>query len=184
MTDFLTRQARNIVGGALAPVEAAGARFVGMFVSMAGIAGVATACLIAALIFLSIALDLWLAQFAGPVVAALGAAGLYLFVAVLCLLLLWARGAKTNTKTKQKALPQHPVEAAEKTDRPDLSAHIEETVAPFVAILQQTGLKREEIAVRLAAEATKQLGPLTLVALALAVGFLVERSFNNPKAPQ
>ncbi|MGB8277035.1 MAG: hypothetical protein WCF20_03750 [Methylovirgula sp.] len=180
MTDFFTRQARNIISGALAPVEAAGARFIGMFVSMAGIAGVATACLIAALIFLSIALDLWLAQFAGPVVAALGAAGLYLLVAVLCLLLLRARGAKT----KQTALPQHPVEAAGKTSRPDLSANIEETVAPFVAILQQTGLKREEIAVRLAAEATKQLGPLTLVALALAVGFLVERSFNNAKTPQ
>ncbi len=42
------------------------------------------------------------------------------------------------------------------------------------------GLKREEVAVRLAAEASKQMGPLTLVGLALIVGFLAQRSLEKP----
>ncbi len=140
----------------------------------------AAACLIAALIFLSIALDLWLTQLAGPVVAALGAAGLYLLVALICfVLLLRARRPKATANTK--APPRRAAEKGAEERRSDFSASIEETVAPFVAILQQTGLKREEVAVRLAAEASKQIGPLTLVALALAVGFLVERSLNKSK---
>lgn len=172
MTDFFTRQARKVVTGALAPVEAAGTRLLGT----AGIGAVAIACLLAAIIFLSIALDLWLAQIAGPVIAALGAAGFYLIVAVLCLLLLRARRMNAQVKA-----PPAPAETAEKSE---ISASIEETLAPFVAILHDLGLKREETAVRLGTEVAKQLGPLALFAVALAAGFLFERSLNNSKKPQ
>jgi hypothetical protein len=178
MTDFVTHQARRVISGALAPVEAAGARFIGT----AGIAGVATVCLIAALIFLSIALDLWLAQLAGPVVAALGAAGLYLAAGVLCLVLLRMQGGKTPKKAPQRQSAAAKAERSESAS--DLSTNIEETIAPFVAILQQSGLKREELAVRLAAEASKQIGPLALVGLALVAGYLGERALNPPKASE
>jgi hypothetical protein len=178
MSDFFARQARNIAANAVAPVEAFGARFVGL----AGLASVAIVCIIAAVIFLSVALDLWVAQMAGPVIGALATAGFYILVALICLAILLAR----SKSGKKKKAPPSPIDVAETAKAPNaasssLSANLEETVAPFVAILQQSGLKREAVAVRLATEATKELGPLALVALALAVGFLSERSINNPK---
>ncbi len=179
MSDFFARQARNIAANAVAPVEAFGARFIGL----AGLAGVATVCIIAAVIFLSVALDLWVAQMAGPVIGALATAGFYILVALICFAILLAR----SKGGKKKKAPPSPIDVAETAKAPNaasgLSANLEETVAPFVAILQQSGLKREAVAVRLATEATKELGPLALVALALAVGFLCERSINNPKQP-
>lgn len=171
MKDFLTRQVRTIVGGAVAPVEAAGNRLIGTVVRMASIAGVAVIALIAMLICLSIALDLWLTDIANPVIAALAVAGFYFVVAVICLILLLA------ARSTEAATPPVPVAEAKKTDT-RLSANIEETVGPFVEIFRQSGLKREEVAVRLAAEATKQLGPVSLVGLALAVGFLCERALD------
>jgi hypothetical protein len=176
MMDFLTRQVRTLVDGAVTPVEAAGNRLVGRVVRTAGVAGVAVAALIAMLICLSIALDLWLTSVAGPIVAALGVAGFYFIVAVICLILLLARG---SAQTKAAAAQQRVVEAAAAKADSRLSANIEETVGPFVEILRQTGLKREEVAVRLAAEATKQMGPISLIGLALTVGFLCERAIDS-----
>lgn len=173
MKDFLTRQVRTIVGGAVAPVEAAGNRLIGTVVRMASIAGVAVIALIAMLICLSIALDLWLTDIANPVIAALAVAGFYFVVAAICLILLLA----ARSTEADAATPPVPVAEAKKTDT-RLSANIEETVGPFVEIFRQSGLKREEVAVRLAAEATKQLGPVSLVGLALAVGFLCERALD------
>lgn len=183
MIEFLTRQTRSLVNAAIAPVEAAGARFVGMLVGTAGFATLAVACFIGTVIFLSIALDLWLTRLAGPIVGALGAAGLYLFVALLSLILLSARRSKSAAPSKKNL-----ARALGAADNPDaageaseFSAGIEETIAPFVAVLKDMGMKREEAAVRLAAEASKQIGPLTLVGLALVVGFLAERSLDKPR---
>ncbi|HEY5226575.1 MAG TPA: phage holin family protein [Methylovirgula sp.] len=181
MMDFLTRQVRTIVSGAVTPVEAAGNRFVGRLVQTAGVAGVAVVALIAMLICLSIALDIWLTDIASPIIAALGVAGFYFVVAVICLLLLLARG---SAQTKAAAVQQRVVEAAAVKADSRLSANIEDTVGPFVEILRQTGLKREEVAVRLAAEATKQMGPISLIGLALTVGFLCERAIDTRRMPK
>lgn len=170
MSDFLTRQLRHLVNSLLEPLEIAGRRLLGT----AGIAGVAIACLIAAIAFLSIALDQWLAQMAGPVIAALGVAGFYLGVAVICFLVLRAR---SGSKVKTPPPPVQPVEKGE------ISASIEETIAPFVAILHDTGMKREEVAVRLGTEMAKQVGPLVLVATALVAGFILQRSLVDSKKP-
>lgn len=173
MKDFLTRQVRTIVGGAVAPVEAAGNRLIGTVVRMASIAGVAVVALIAMIICLSIALALWLTDITGPVIATLAVAGFYFVITAICLILLLAlRSTEADAATRPA-----PAAAANKTDT-RLSENIEETVGPFVEILRQSGLKREEVAVRLAAEATKQLGPVSLVGLALAVGFLCERALD------
>ena len=170
MMDFVTRQLRRAVSGALEPVEAAGTRVLGI----AGIGSIAIVCLIAAIAFFSLALYLWLTQLAGPIIAALGVAGFYLVIVAICLLLLRGR----NRKDMTKAVPPSAAPASE------LSAGIEEAIAPFVAILHDAGLKREEVAIRLGTEVSKQFGPLALVAIALAAGFLVERSLNQTKKPQ
>lgn len=193
MGGFLARQARSIVTGALAPVEAVGARFI----QIIGIAGIAVLCVLATLIFLSVALDLWLAQIFGPVIAALGTAGLYLLAALLCLLLLQMQGRKRRPKNpgkdgegrnaagrdagrdKTKAVPEPAAAiAADAEPSPRLAANLDETLAPFLAILQQSGLKREEVALRLASATAKELGPLALLGLAVAAGFICQRSLK------
>lgn len=172
MSDFFARLARNIAANAVAPVEAAGARLM----RMAGLGGIAVLCLLGALVFLSIALDLWLAQWAGPVLAAVAAGGFYLLVALIAFLILRLRRTDDAALRKSAASAKAAPPGSEA-----FASNVEEAVAPFVAILQQTGLKREEVAVRLAAEASKQFGPLTLLALALAVGFLSERALDRRK---
>ena len=183
MIEYLTRQTRSFINAAIAPVEAAGTRFVGMLVGTAGFATLAVACLIGTVIFLSIALNLWLTQLAGPIIGALGAAGLYLFVALLSLILLSVRRAKSAAPPKKNLARALGAANNPEAARPEFSADIEATIAPFVAVLKEMGMKREEAAVRLAVEASKQIGPLTLVGLALAVGFLAQRSLDKPRKP-
>lgn len=186
LSDYLGRQARSLVSNALAPAEAAGGRVIAMLAGVAGFGAVATLCLIGVLIFLSVALDLWITGIAGPVVAALATAGFYLVAGLICLLA--AIGFGRGSRKKNSLSP--PVESAAAKERgaprsatPHIAEAVEETVAPFVAILHQMGLKREEVAVRLAAEATKQIGPLALVGIALLAGFLGERALNPTKPP-
>jgi hypothetical protein len=180
MMDFITRQLRKAVSDALEPVESAGTRVLDRVLGMAGIGTIAIACFIAAIAFLSLALYLWLAQLAGLIVAALGVAGFYLVITVICLLLLRGRSRKDITK-EMPAATAAPAATAEASE---LSAGIDEAIAPFVAILHDAGLKREEVAVRLGTEVSKQFGPLALIAIALAAGFLFERSLNQTKKPQ
>jgi hypothetical protein len=191
MSDFLSRQAHKISKSAMAPVEAAGGRFLGLV----SIGGIALLCLIATLIFLSVALDLWLSQLFDPIVGALGTACFYFVLVLICLLILWARRRKKTpiaTPIATKKAPHTPLDEAETAARAQaagLSANLEETVAPFLAILQQSGLKREAVAVQLATAASKELGPFALVALAVAAGFLSERQMdrmnrNKTKSPE
>lgn len=181
MTDFFSRQARKITRSAMAPVEAAGSRFLGLI----SIGGIALLCLIATIIFLSVALDLWLAQLFNPIIGALGTAGFYFVIVLICLLILWARSRKKPDETKKA--PRTPLDKAETATREraaNLSANLEETIAPFLGILQKSGLKREAVAVQLATEASKELGPFALVALAVAAGYLCERALNKTKSPE
>lgn len=180
MSDFFSRQARNISTSAMAPVEAAGKNLLGLL----SIGGIAVLCLIAMIAFLSVALDQWLAQLFNPVIGALGTAGFYLGIVLICLLILWARGRKkrspkASVQKKAATAPLDEAETAAKARAAALSANLEETLAPFLSILQQAGLKREAVAVRLATEASKDLGPLALVGLAVAAGFLCERQLNQ-----
>jgi len=163
MSDFFSRQARRFVSNALAPVEATSGRIIGLAIGMAGLGAVATACFIATLIFLSVV------------------------IALLCVVLAISYGRKkksTPSPADPKPAPAPAPSPAPVDSAPYLSENIDETLAPFVAILQQFGLKREEVAVRLAAEATKQIGPLALVGIALLAGFLGERALNSSKSSE
>lgn len=190
MSDFFPRQARKITTSAMAPVEAAGSRLLGLI----SIGGIALLCLIATIIFLSVALDLWLSGIFSPVIGALATAGFYFLIVLICLVILAVRREKKpatlkiqrkiEAKTEGKG-SRTPLEDAETTEPASgLSANLEEAVMPFLAILQRYGMKREAVAVQLATEATKELGPLALVTLAVAAGFLCERQLNRTAARQ
>jgi hypothetical protein len=177
MMDFITRQARSAVTGVLTPVELTSKRLISTLIVTAALGIVAAAAAIGMLILLSLALDRWVADQFGSAIGALVTAGFYLVVLLFCVLLLWARGAKREKIERQ----EQEAEAIAKTQQSasHLSANLEQTIAPIVDILHQSGMKREEIAVRLATQATKQMGPVTLVGLALAVGFLSERALES-----
>ena len=129
MIDYLTRQARAIVSAAVAPAEAAGNRFVGMVVGTAGFATLALVCLIGTVIFLSIALDLCLTQRYGPVIGALGAAGLYFVVTLFSVIVLLAQRAKSPVSKKNSPNPAEPAADPEEHTS-NFSAEVESTVAP------------------------------------------------------
>lgn len=171
MMGFLTRQLREVI----AQVESMGRRVA----TSAALLIVALIFLLASFAFLSVALYLRVAEVTRPAFAALSVAGLHVAIASICLLLFWlkGRGGKPSKKTLQpNPIPEESREAA----RAKLSEDIDETMAPLIAILHEANMKPEEAALRLGVNLTKQVGPMALVALALAAGFMFARRLTMP----
>jgi hypothetical protein len=53
------------------------------------------------------------------------------------------------------------------------AAQLDELAAPLLGFLQQAGLQRESLALNAGLAVAKQLGPFSLVALALIAGFIM-----------
>ncbi len=171
MIGFLTRQLREII----ASVEAMGRRIATSTVLLV----VALIFLLASFAFVSVALYLWVAEVTRPALAALSVAGLHIAVAGVCLIAFWlkGRGAKPSKKTVQpNSIPEDSLAAS----RAELSESIDQTVAPLIAILHEADMKPEEAALRLGVTLAKQVGPMALVALALAAGFMFARRLTPP----
>jgi hypothetical protein len=125
--------------------------------------------LVVVLIALTIAFDLWIASMKGPIVGALAVAGLYLVVAVIAVVMALRPGAKTQPAAERKA------NEAGSTARRGLDAQVDEFAAPLLDILQNLGLRREQLAVLAGTSVAKQIGPIPLVGLAIVAGFLIGR---------
>ena len=160
----------GLVGDAVAPLIDAVADFSARLLRKLALFLVAALCLVVVLIALTIAFDLWIATLAGPIVAALAVAGLYLFVAVAAVLL-----AVRDPAAKTSAAVAPPPTAP----NPDLGAQIDQFTKPILDILQRFGLKREQLAVFAGATMAKRLGPVPLVGCAIVVGFLVGRLWKS-----
>lgn len=171
MIGFLTQRLREII----ASVEAMGRRIA----TSAALLVVALIFLLASFAFLSVALYLWVAEVTRPALAALSVAGLHVAIAGVCLTAFWlrGRGAKPSKKTVQpSSIPQESVDAR----RAELSESIDQTVAPLIEMLHEADMKPEEAALRLGVTLAKQVGPMALVALALAAGFMFARRLTAP----
>jgi hypothetical protein len=166
MIGFLTRQLCEIT----ALVEAMGRRLA----TSAALLGVALIFLLACFAFLSVALYLWVAEVTEPALAALSVAGLHLAIAG------WkGRAAKPSKKpVPPTSIPEDTVAAV---SRAELADSIDQTMAPLIAILHEADMKPEEAALRLGTTLAKQVGPMALVALALAAGFMFGRRLTTPK---
>ncbi|WP_020173993.1 phage holin family protein [Methyloferula stellata] len=146
---------------------------------------VALIALLVAAIFLTAAFFIWIDQLAGPLIAALAVAGLYLVIAVGALLFAIYGGnekprdvskeAKTDGVKSQRQENASPENARDEEDR---AAVIAEAIVPYVEILRALGWKREEMALLAGAELAKTLPPLTLVGFAIVCGFLIGRMAN------
>jgi hypothetical protein len=168
MTGFLTRQLREITGS----FEAMGRR---LLISMVLLIVALIFCL-AGFAFLSVALYLWVAEMTRPTIAALSVAGFQIVIAAACLVAFRLKGQKPSKKSAQDLPPADAGEAA----RAELSQSIDQTVAPLIAVLHEANMKPEEVALRLGVALTKQVGPLALVGLALAAGFMFGRRLTAP----
>lgn len=171
MIGFLTRQLREIT----ASFEAMGRRLATSIVLLV----VALLFLLASFAFLSVALYQWVAEATGPALAALSVAGLHIVIAGGCLLAFWLKG-RVATPPKVTAQPGSTPEDTVAASRAELADSIDQTVAPLIAILHEANMKPEEVALRLGTSLAKQVGPMALIGLALAAGFMFARRLTPP----
>jgi hypothetical protein len=165
----------NLVGDALAPLVDSITDFSVRLLRKVALFLVAALCLMVVLIALTIAFDLWIATLAGPIVAALAVAGLYLLVAVIAVFLALRDGsapAATVEDAKAAAAEAVPPQS-------EINAQIDQFTKPILDLLQRFGLRREQLAVFAGATMAKRLGPVPLVGCAIIVGFLVGRLWKS-----
>jgi hypothetical protein len=196
MSGFLRRQLHE----ALAPLE----RMALTLLRQSALAVVALASLFACLTFLSVAGFIWLSGLVGAALAALALAGIYMLIALICLLAARGRGsaAKTTATASQRAQgaaesqqaqhvaaaragqnpeqqnaaqQDHLEQTATQADEDMRSENIDAALAPILAVLQEAGLQRTNIGVLVAAAVAKQVNPFVLVATAFALGLTFSR---------
>ncbi len=173
MIGFLAR----LVGGALDPlidrVSVASARLLRKLALFL----VAALCLVVVLIALTIAFDLWVASKLGAIAGALAVAGLYLFVAVVAVLVALRKEKPKLVSAADRAHAEQAAKAEEAAA--GRGEQIDAFAAPLMAALAGLGFRREQLAVLAGSSLAKQLGPLPLVGLALLGGFLVGRMWKS-----
>jgi hypothetical protein len=164
------------------PLQRKGARLL----MKAALFVVALVALIVASVFLTAAFFIWINQLAGPLIAALATAGIYLSIAIIAFLCAVYGGNDKPHRESKRAAPAgvknlHQDASQEKTkEQEDRAAVISEAVLPLLEVLRTLGWKREEMALLAGAELAKTLPPMTLVGLALICGFLIARMANLP----
>ncbi len=153
----------------------------------AALFAVAFIALIVAAIFLTAAFFIWIDQLAGPLIAALATAGLYLGIAIIAVLCaIYGGNEKPPAASKPAAAASAKNLHREKTsqdhskEQEERAEVISEAVLPLLEVLRALGWKREEMALLASAELAKTSPPLTLVGLALICGFLFGRIGNLP----
>ena len=176
----------GFLSDATAPLVASASDFAARLVRKIVLFLVAALCALVVLIALTVAFDDWIASLAGPIVGALAVAGLYLAIAVLCVVLALQGGPKPaetgSAKAGAKATGAGSARAEGAAGHPETDARIDQFTAPIIDMLQRFGLRREQWAVLAGASVAKRLGPLPLVGCAIVVGFLVGRLWKSWRA--
>ena len=169
----------RLVSDATAPIEKMSARLF----KRAVLFFMAMSCLFVGSIFLTIALFDFVQPLAGTAIAALGTGGLYLGVALICIIV---SSRQTSRPAAKAAAESGPMTETERNPRPQklaFSSNIDEAVAPILDILRDAGLERERLALAAGTEIARQLHPFSLVALAIVVGFILGRILKQRNEP-
>ncbi|MGH6848489.1 MAG: hypothetical protein ACREC0_13950 [Methylocella sp.] len=136
---------------------------------------VAASCLYVGAIFLTIALFVFVRPLVGTAIAALGTGGLYLGVAIICIVV---ASRDRGDQVAPAALASGPIPETEgnpNAQKRAFASNIDEAVAPVLDILHDAGLERERLALAAGTEIAKQLHPFSLAALAIVAGFILGR---------
>jgi hypothetical protein len=168
---------------ASAPLEDMLARLI----KTAALVALAAGCAIAASVFLTIDLYLFIESRAGPLIAAAGVAGLYLFFALVFLLLALRQPARAPAGDAAAAPIKAPFAAASLGARaapaqprnPAFAANIDAAVAPVLNVLRDSGLDKEVLAIEAGVEVAKQLNPFSLMAFAVGAGVILGRTLRG-----
>ena len=168
----------RLISDATAPVEYMSARLFKKAVLFL----VAIGCLFVCSIFLTIALFIFVQPLVGTAIAALGTGSLYLGVAGICIVVASRDRADQATPTAVKSSPMTGTKGNSSTQNFVLSNN-DEAVAPILDFLREAGLERERLAVEAGLEIAKRLHPFSLVALAIAAGFILSRILTQRRGP-
>lgn len=160
-------------------------------IKTAALVALAAGCAIAASVFLTIDLYLFIESRAGPLIAAAGVAGLYLFFALVFLLLALRRPARAPVSDAAAAPIMQPVKAPfsaaslgaqaapAQPRNPAFAANIDAAVAPVLNVLRDSGLDKEALAIEAGVEVAKQLNPFSLMAFAVGAGVILGRTLRG-----
>lgn len=163
MTSFIGRLAED-AASPLIDMQTRLLRKAGLFL-VAGIFGAIT------FVFLIFALYGYLEPMIGALYSDLAIAAIFAVLCVICLLLAFNSG---------KGNGRHGNYAPDAEKAMNRATQIDEMAAPVLALLQQAGLQRESLALNAGLAIAKQLGPFSLVAMAIMVGFFTTRMFIRP----
>jgi hypothetical protein len=189
MNPFITQLAHQ----ASAPLEDMVARLIRVGALIALAAGSA----IAASVFLTIDLYLFVESRWGSLIAAASVGGGYLVLAVILLLIALRRPTRQTAldaapETAPRATLLQPLAAASVGHSTAiaplprntvLAANIDAAVEPVVNVLRDAGLEKEVLAIEAGVEVAKQLNPLWLVAFAVSAGIAVGRALRTEQIP-
>ncbi|MGB7043813.1 MAG: hypothetical protein WBD65_02535 [Methylocella sp.] len=144
---------------------------------------VAIGCLFVFSIFLTIALFIFVQPLAGTTIAALGTGSLYLGVAGICFVVASRDRADQATPAAAESGPMTGTKGNSPTQKLAVASNNDEAVAPILDFLREAGLDRERLALEAGMEIAKRLHPFSLVALALAAGFVLGRILKQRNIP-
>ncbi|VTZ21443.1 conserved membrane hypothetical protein [Methylocella tundrae] len=179
---------KRLAHEAVAPLEEMLARLI----RTAALIAMATGCAIAASVFLTVDLFLYLQGLWGSLAAASCVAALYLVGAIIFLVLALRRPSPAPSASAPsatiasappvmaaasvgaQAAPPSPPNAA-------FAANIDAAVAPVLGVLREAGLEKEVIAIEAGAEVVKQLNPFSLVAFAVGAGVFLGRTLGTKR---
>jgi hypothetical protein len=165
----------RLISDATAPVEQMSARLFKKAVLFL----VAIGCLFVCSIFLTIALFIFVQPLAGTVIAALGTGSLYLGVAGICIVVASRNREEQATPAAGKSGPMTETKGNSSPQKLAFASNSDEAVAPILDFLRDSGLERERLAFEAGMEIAKRLHPFSLVAVAIAAGFILGRSLQQ-----
>jgi hypothetical protein len=166
----------RLISDAAAPVEQMSARLF----KKAVLSLVAIGCLFVCSIFLTIALFIFVQPLAGTLIAALGTGSLYLAVAGICFVVASRDRGDQATPAAAVSDPMTEMKGKSSTQKLAFASNDDEAIAPILDFLREAGLERERLALEAGMEIAKRLHPFSLVALAVAAGFVLGRILKQP----
>ena len=170
---------RRLIIDAMPPIEKISARIF----KFAALFFVTVSLLFVSATLLAIALFVFVQPFAGTAIAALVTGIIYLGAAGICIFV-----ASRERPEEEPAAESGPMKKATSTPPSQslgFAQNIDETVAPILDVLRESGLERERIALAAGTEIAKQLHPFSVVAFAIVAGFFLGRILKQDnKTPE
>jgi hypothetical protein len=172
---------RHFTQEAAAPLEDMLARLI----RSAALIAMGVGCAIAASVFLTIDLYLYVEHLKGPLIAAASIAGAYLLAAPIFLWLGMRRPSRSPPReldfesAATAPLTAASVGAQAAPRSAELATNIDRAVAPVLNVLRDAGLQREVLSIEAGTEVAKQLSPFSLVAFAAGAGIVIGRALRD-----